>query len=822
MSDKVGGFLALDQPPTTLRDLYAKLQVVYGNKIGWEYMHISDSERLLWLRKRIETPDVKRLTISHGDVLHHLAKAELFEKFLQIKFANVKRFGLDGSEVLIPGMIEMLEKSSDLGVESVVMGMAHRGRLNVLANVCGKKFGAIFGEFQGGNQDELEFGSGDVKYHLGLSEKRQMRNGKMLNISLSANPSHLEAVNPVVMGKTRAKQLFTGDTDRSKTLSVLIHGDASFSGQGVCFEAMGLNDLNDYTVGGTIHVIINNQIGFTTDPLSSRSTPYCSDLGKAFCAPVFHVNADATEEVIRVFKLAAEWRSKWKSDVVIDLICYRRYGHNESDEPAFTQPIMYKKIAAHPTQLKIYGDRLIEQGIMTKKELGEAIEVVNQMLKEEYKNIDSYKPKGPSGRAEWLESFWTGFKSPTQKARNTGTAVSAETLRAVSHELNTIPKNFTPHAAVLRQIEARHKAVESGAGIDWSTAEALAFATLLSEGNHVRLSGQDVERGTFSQRHSVIHDQITGDKLCTLGQYSGSKGECTIVNSSLSEFGVLGYELGYSMEAPNQLVIWEAQFGDFANTAQVIFDQFLSAGEMKWYRQSGLVVNLPHGYDGAGPEHSSGRMERMLQMTNEPEEDPETDCVAAIQKCNWQVVFPTTPAQYFHLLRRQVHRNFRKPLILFFAKSTLRAPNVSTIEDLTSPSEFKTVLEDEVVDASKVRKVILCTGQIWHTLNAQRNKKGVDDIALVRVEQVAPFPWAEVRSAIQSYPASATLQWAQEEPRNMGAWTFVSVRIENLLEGIDDKRVLEYNGRDAAAATATGLAKLHEMEQEKLIADAFA
>ena len=822
VSDKIGGLLALDQEPKTLRDLYNILREVYGGKIGWEYMHIADSERQLWLRKRIETPDTRRMTIDHGEVFHWLARGELFEKFLQIKFTNVKRFGLDGSEVLIPGMVEMLEKSSDLGVDNVVMGMAHRGRLNVLANICGKKFGAIFGEFQGGKVEELEFGSGDVKYHLGLSEKRKMRNGKTLNISLAANPSHLECVNPVVMGKTRAKQKFTKDADRSKTLSVLIHGDASFSGQGVCFEAMGLNDLTRYTVGGTIHIVINNQIGFTTDPASSRSTPYCSDLGKTFNAPVFHVNADATEEVIRVFKLAAEWRAKFKSDVVIDLICYRRFGHNESDEPAFTQPLMYKKINAHPTQMTIYADHLVEKGLMTRKEVGEGIERVNSLLKDEYKKIEEYVHKGRSPRAEWLESFWTGFKSPTQQARNTGTAVTREQLQELSGELNTVPSNFTLHPSVQRQLETRHKTVVSGEGIDWSTAEQLAFATLLVDGNYIRLSGQDVERGTFSQRHASLHDQITGQKLTPLQTLPQSTATCTIVNSSLSEFGVLGYELGYSMEAPNQLVIWEAQFGDFANTAQVIFDQFIAAGEVKWYRQSGLVVNLPHGYDGQGPEHSSGRIERFLQMTNEPEEDPDMDSVTAIQKCNWQVVYPSTPAQYFHALRRQLHRDFRKPMILFFAKSTLRAPNVSSMQDFEAPSEFLNVLEDNVVEPETVRRVIFCSGQIWFALNAHREKLGVTDVALVRMEQIAPFPWAEMKENIRKYPASAEIQWCQEEPRNMGSYLFSEVRIENILETMGDARTLKYNGRIASAATATGLKQLHDIEHAKILADAFA
>eukprot|EP01064_Diplonema_japonicum_P036661 TRINITY_DN8321_c0_g2_i1.p1 TRINITY_DN8321_c0_g2~~TRINITY_DN8321_c0_g2_i1.p1 ORF type:complete len:997 (+),score=215.92 TRINITY_DN8321_c0_g2_i1:44-3034(+) len=826
VSDKVGGLLALNQEPMTLRQLYTTLRNIYAGKVGWEYMHIHDAKQLLWLRKRIETPDEQRVTLDHREIFHHLARAELFEKFLQIKFSNVKRFGLDGAEVLIPAMSELLEKSSELGVEAVVLGMPHRGRLNVLANLAGKPFGAIFGEFQGsgGHMESLEFGSGDVKYHLGFTQKKKMRSGQDMSISLAANPSHLEAVAPVVQGKTKAKQLFRGKGDedgKKSVMSIVMHGDAAFAGQGVCFESMGLSDLKEYDVGGTIHIIVNNQIGFTTDPISSRSTPYCSDLGKAFGAPIFHVNADATAEVIKVFKLAAEWRAKYQQDVIIDLICYRRYGHNESDEPLFTQPSMYKKIAAHPTQLKIYGDKLVEDGILTREDIEAETAKVNELLKEDFKNLDQYQYQGRSPRAEWLESFWKGFKSPTQLARINPTAKSAEVLTDLGRQLTTFPAGFKPHGVVKRIIEARGESIKAGQGIDWPTAESLAFATLLAEGNHVRLSGQDVERGTFSQRHSVLHDQATGEKLMPLREFEGCNSDVTIQNSSLSEFGVLGFEVGFNSESPNQLVIWEAQFGDFANTAQVIFDQFLSAGEVKWFRQSGLVVNLPHGYDGAGPEHSSGRLERFLQMTAEPEENPHIDPVQGIQQCNWQVCYPTTPAQYFHVLRRQVHRDFRKPLIVFFAKSTLRAPNVSSLADFTPPTEFLPVIDDkDVVEPEKIRKLILCSGQIWFALNAYKKKNNVEDIALVRVEQLSPFPWNEVEATFKKYP-NAELQWCQEESKNMGAWLYAEVRIENILEEIEDPRAIVFNGRRPSAAPATGLSVLHEMEHTELMTAAF-
>eukprot|EP01059_Diplonema_ambulator_P013858 TRINITY_DN24556_c1_g1_i1.p1 TRINITY_DN24556_c1_g1~~TRINITY_DN24556_c1_g1_i1.p1 ORF type:complete len:988 (+),score=339.01 TRINITY_DN24556_c1_g1_i1:93-3056(+) len=824
VSDQIGGLLALDQEPMTLRQLYSRLKEIYAGKVGWEYMHIHDAKRLLWLRKRIETPLEQRMALDHKEIFHQLARAELFEKFLQVKFTNVRRFGLDGAEVLIPGMLEMLERSSELGVESVVMGMPHRGRLNVLANVAGKPFGAIFGEFQGsGPSDSLEFGSGDVKYHLGFVQKKKMRTGKDMHISLAANPSHLEAVSPVVQGKTKAKQLFrsNGDDDgKAKVMSVIMHGDAAFAGQGVCFESMGLSDLKEYDVGGTIHIIVNNQIGFTTDPISSRSTPYCSDLGKAFGAPIFHVNADATAEVIKVFKLAAEWRAKYKTDVIIDLICYRRYGHNESDEPLFTQPLMYKKISQHPTQLKIYGDKLIEDGVMTAEEIKAATAKVNDLFREEFTSCDKYQYKGRSPRAEWLESFWKGFKSPTQLARIMPTATEIDRLRSVGKQACTLPEKFTPHNVVKKILQLRMDSLEAGEGIDWSTAEALAFGTLLQEGNHVRLSGQDVERGTFSQRHAAVHDQLNGEKYFPLKNIEGVEAQLTIQNSSLSEFGVLGFELGFSSESPNQLVIWEAQFGDFANTAQVIFDQFLSAGEVKWYRQSGLVVNLPHGMDGAGPEHSSGRLERFLQMTAEPEVNPHIDPVKSLQNCNWQVVYPSTPAQYFHVLRRQVHRDFRKPLIVFFAKSTLRAPYVSSLADFAPPTEFLPVIDDSTVQPEKVKKLVLCTGQIYFALNAHRVKHNITDIAFVRVEQLSPFPWNEIEEIVKRYP-SAEIVWCQEESKNMGAWLYVEVRIEAILQELGDSRGIKYVGRRASAAPATGHQQLHEMEHQELMTSIF-
>eukprot|EP00754_Rhynchopus_humris_P016385 Rhum_TRINITY_DN14511_c4_g2::Rhum_TRINITY_DN14511_c4_g2_i1::g.93740::m.93740/K00164/OGDH, sucA; 2-oxoglutarate dehydrogenase E1 component len=822
VSDKVGGFLALDQPPTTLRDLYAKLQVVYGNKIGWEYMHISDSERLLWLRKRIETPDVKRLTISHGDVLHHLAKAELFEKFLQIKFANVKRFGLDGSEVLIPGMIEMLEKSSDLGVESVVMGMAHRGRLNVLANVCGKKFGAIFGEFQGGNQDELEFGSGDVKYHLGTVQDRVLRNGKPVRVSLVANPSHLEAVNPVVAGKVRAKQRYAKDHDGSKSIPILLHGDAAFSGQGICYETMGLSHLYRYQCGGTIHIVVNNQIGFTTNPQENRSSPYCTDIGKQG-TPVFHVNGDDVESVVRVCKLAIEYRQRWKSDVIIDLICYRRNGHNEKDEPMFTQPTMYQAIKNHPSVLTVYEQKLIKEGAITKAEAQAVRKEADATLKEEYKHAKSYQPK----KEDWMESKWEHYKSSSQLASLRRTGVAPEQLTEIGKKLYQLPENFTPHPKLKSILKRGEANLLSGKNIEWGQAEALAFATLLLEGNHVRLSGQDVERGTFSHRHSVIHDYNNNNKYCPLGHLHPSQAHFEVCNSSLSEYGVTGFEIGYSMENPASLVLWEAQFGDFANGAQVMWDQFLSCGEEKWVRQCGMVVLLPHGYDGQGPEHSSARLERFLIASDEDETGPKrgaTNSEEQILNSNWQVVYPSTPAQYFHVLRRQLHRSFRKPLVVFVSKAYLRAPNVSPLEDFSPESNFQLVIDDEAEDLISppilVKRVALCSGQMYFRAQEERKARGRWDVALVRVEQLAPFPFQQVKDTLERY-SNADIVWLQEEPKNMGAWSHVRPRAKTVLGELQFSQKIRYIGRNPSASPATGLASIHAKEHQQIMDQLF-
>eukprot|EP01062_Namystynia_karyoxenos_P082974 TRINITY_DN944_c0_g1_i1.p1 TRINITY_DN944_c0_g1~~TRINITY_DN944_c0_g1_i1.p1 ORF type:complete len:1054 (+),score=391.14 TRINITY_DN944_c0_g1_i1:88-3162(+) len=834
VSDKIGGILRRDTPPMTLRQLYDRLQTIYAGPIGWEYMHIHKANELQWLRDQIETPGavgVQPLTTEEKKLtLRWLAESELFERFLQTKFVGAKRFGLDGCEVLIPGLKMLMERASSLGVNAVVLGMPHRGRLNTLVNVAGKKVNTLFQEFQGHvflDEQDKGFGSGDVKYHLGITEEIRLANGRKVQMSMAANPSHLEAVNPIVQGKTRAKHEFRAhqgvEDPVGEVLSILLHGDAAFAGQGVCFESMGLNDLKQYSVGGTVHVVVNNQIGFTTDPVSSRSTPYCTDLGRIFGAPIVHVNADSTEDVVRAFTFAAEWRQRFRKDVIIDLVCYRRFGHNETDEPMFTQPLMYKKISQHTTQLTQYSDKLTAEGVVTAAELKQLRKEVNDRYKTEFQASSDPQPEGAKLDGRWLESKWSGFKSPGQKARIHDSWYPREQLVELGCKLNDTrnwPEGFELHPTVKRIFDQRLETIQKGEGIDWGTAEQLAFGSLVSEGNWVRVSGQDVERATFSQRHAVVTEQNTGAKFSPLAEHAKQCGaQCVVCNSSLSEYGVLGFELGISSENPNQLVMWEAQFGDFSNTAQIIFDQFLSSGEAKWFRQNGLVVNLPHGYDGAGPEHSSGRIERFLQMSPEPEDDPGWDEAEAIQQCNWVVAYPSTPAQYFHLLRRQIHREFRKPLIIFFSKAFLRAPNVSSLDQFTEGTRFKRVLADPQRDSlQNVRKVVLCTGQIYHHLAAAREKRGVNDVALIRMEQLAPFPWLRVREALEPYPG-VPVQWCQEEPRNMGAWPFVALRLEDILSGTGSR--LSFNGRPAAAAPATGLKGRHDAEHAALMDVAF-
>lgn len=836
---RMSGFLSENRPVQTLRSILNRLEQAYCGTIGYEYMHIPDRDKCNWLREKIETVIPRGYNAERRLVmLDRLIWSTQFENFLATKWTAAKRFGLEGAETLIPGMKEMFDRSADMGVESIVIGMSHRGRLNVLGNVVRKPLRQIFSEFSGGTKPASgEFGSytgtGDVKYHLGTSYDRPTRGGKRIHLSLVANPSHLEAVDPVVVGKTRAKQYYSNDKERKKNLAILIHGDGSFAGQGVVYETLHLSALPNYTTGGTIHMVVNNQVAFTTDPMSGRSSQYCTDVAKALNAPIFHVNGDDLEAVVHACELAAEWRQTFQSDVVVDIVCYRRFGHNEIDEPSFTQPKMYKVIRSHPQALDLYEKQLIEMGQLSKEEIDALHKKVNSILNEEFISSKEYVPN----RRDWLAAYWAGFKSPEQLSRIRNTGVKPEILKNVGKAITSLPETFKPHRAVKRVYDQRAQMIETEEGVDWAVGEALAFATLLVEGNHVRLSGQDVERGTFSHRHSVLHDQETGERYCPLDHVIMNQPEemFTVSNSSLSEFGVLGFELGYSMENPNSLVLWEAQFGDFANGAQVIFDQFISSGESKWLRQSGLVVLLPHGYDGQGPEHSSARLERYLQMSDDnpfviPEMDPTLR--TQIQQCNWQIVNVTTPANYFHVLRRQINRDFRKPLIVMSPKNLLRhkdcKSNLSEFDDVQGHpgfdkqgTRFKRLIKDQNDHSDLeegIKRLILCSGKIYYELDEERQRLQRKDVAICRVEQLCPFPYDLVQRELKRYP-NAEIVWCQEEPMNMGAYSYITPRLTTAMTALGRGKYedIKYVGRAPSAATATGFSQLHVKEQREVV-----
>eukprot|EP00250_Pteridium_aquilinum_P034625 c7842_g1_i1 orf=180-3287(+) len=836
---RMSGFLSENRPIQTLRDILGRLEQAYCGTVGYEYMHIPDRDKCNWLREKIETQIQRKYSPQRQAViLDRLIWGTTFENFLANKWAAAKRFGLEGCETLIPGMKELIDRAADAGVESIVIGMSHRGRLNVLGNVVRKPLRHIFSEFSGGikpTDGELGSytGSGDVKYHLGTSYDRPTRGGKRIHLSLVANPSHLEAVNPVVVGKTRAKQYYTKDKDRKKIMGVLLHGDGSFSGQGVVYETLHLSDLPNYTTGGTIHLVVNNQVAFTTDPKSSRSSPYCTDVAKALNAPIFHVNGDDVEAVVHVCELAADWRNTFHCDVVVDIVCYRRFGHNEIDEPSFTQPKMYQVIKNHMPAVDVYEKQLVASGMMSKEEVDKLHEKVMSILNEEFNSSKDYVPK----TRDWLAAYWAGFKGPEQLSRIRNTGVKPEVLKSVGKAITMLPSDFNPHKTIKRVYGLRAEMIDTEQGVDWATAEALAFGTLLVEGNHVRLSGQDVERGTFSHRHSVLHDQVTGQKYCPLDHVIMNQEDemFTVSNSSLSEFGVLGFELGYSMENPNSLVLWEAQFGDFANGAQVIFDQFLSSGEAKWLRQAGLVVLLPHGYDGQGPEHSSGRVERYLQMSNDnPFVIPEMEhsLRTQIQECNWQVVNVTTPANYFHVLRRQIHRDFRKPLIVMSPKNLLRhvkcKSNLSEFDDVQGHpgfdkqgTRFKRLIKDQHPHSDReegIRRLVLCSGKVYYELDEERERIQAHDVAICRVEQLCPFPYNLVQRELNRYP-NAEIVWCQEEPMNMGGYSYIAPRLATAMRSLNRGTYedVRYVGRPPSAATATGFQTLHVKEQTELV-----
>ena len=800
---------------STMRQILAILRRTYCRQIGVQFTHITDAAQKSWIQERIEGPekDINFTAEGRKAILRKLIEAETFEKFCDIKYTGTKRFGLDGGEAMIPALEQIIKRGGHLGVREIVLGMAHRGRLNVLANVMSKPFRAIFKEFKGGSSkpDEVE-GSGDVKYHLGASSDRSF-DGNNVHLSLTANPSHLEIVDPVVLGKVRAKQDQYGcePGERTPVMPLLIHGDAAFAGQGVVSECFGLSGLRGHRTGGSIHFVINNQIGFTTAPHHSRSSPYCSDVALMIEAPIFHVNGDYPEAVVHVAKIATEFRQRFQKPVVIDMFCYRPFRHNETDEPMFTQPQMYKAIKAHTTVVEKYSSYLVEEGVMTAADVTAMKDSVRANLDEEFSHSDGYKPN----KADWLDGRWSGLARPEDDDWRGNTGVAIDRLKDIGQRLTTTPKDFTAHRTIAKLLEKRREMTESGQGIDWAMGEHLAYGSLLMEGFPIRLSGQDVERGTFSQRHAVLIDQESDRRFSPMKHLAVNQARFEIINSMLSEEAVLGFEYGYSLAEPNALTLWEAQFGDFANGAQVIFDQFLSSGERKWLRMSGLVCLLPHGYEGQGPEHSSARLERFLQLSAED---------------NWQVANCTTPANYFHILRRQLHRKFRKPLILMTPKSLLRHKRVvSTLEELGPNTGFHRLLWDDAQMGTaaiklkpddEIKRVVICSGKVYYDLLDARDSKGLDNVYLLRVEQLYPFP---ARALIQELGRFkfAEIVWCQEEPKNMGAWTFMDSNIEWVLNHLGYiHRRPRYAGRAASASTATGLLSQHNKEQAALVADA--
>ncbi|WP_095587255.1 2-oxoglutarate dehydrogenase E1 component [Actibacterium ureilyticum] len=797
----------------SMRQIIEIVQRTYCGTFALQYMHISDPEQASWLKERIEGfgKEIAFTREGRKAILNKLVEAEGFEKFLHVKYMGTKRFGLDGGEALVPAMEQIIKRGGSLGVNDIVIGMPHRGRLSVLANVMSKPYRAIFNEFQGGSfKPEDVDGSGDVKYHLGASSDREF-DGNKVHLSLTANPSHLEAVNPVVLGKARAKCDQNNDPEHHSVIPVLLHGDAAFAGQGVVAECFALSGLRGHRTGGTIHIVVNNQIGFTTAPHFSRSSPYPTDNALVVEAPIFHVNGDDPEAVVHAAKVATEFRQKFHKDVVIDMFCYRRFGHNEGDEPMFTNPVMYKRIKTHKTTLQLYTERLVQDGLIPEGEIEDMKAAFQAHLNEEFEAGKEFKPN----KADWLDGRWSHLDREGEDYQRGETSISEETLQEIGTALTRAPDGFPLHRTVGRLLDTKKEMFASGEGFDWATAEALAFGSLLTEGYPVRLAGQDSTRGTFSQRHSAFIDQETEERYYPLNHIREGQGRYEVIDSALSEYAVLGFEYGYSLAEPNALVMWEAQFGDFANGAQIMFDQFISSGERKWLRMSGLVMLLPHGFEGQGPEHSSARLERFLQMCAED---------------NWIVANCSTPANYFHILRRQLHRDFRKPLVLMTPKSLLRHKlAVSTSDEFTTGSSFHRVLWDDaeqgnsevtLVEDKKIKRVVMCSGKVYYDLLEERDARGIDDIYLLRLEQFYPFPAISLVKELERFK-QAEIVWCQEEPKNQGAWFFVEPNIEWVLTRIKSKHPRpRYVGRNASASPATGLAAAHKAQQQALVNEA--
>lgn len=819
-------------PPTTfiggteekwlsLKEIIKRLEEIYCRTLGAEFMYLDSLDVTNWIRRHLETPGVMIVSKETKKlILKRLIRSTGFENFLAKKWSSEKRFGLEGCDILIPAMKTIIDRSTEHGVESIIMGMPHRGRLNVLANVCRKPLDQLFTQFAG--LAAADQGSGDVKYHLGTYiERLNRQTNKNIRLSICANPSHLEAVNPIVQGKCRAEQFYRGDTEGKRTMSILIHGDAAFAGQGIVYETFHLSNLPQYTTHGTIHIVVNNQIGFTTDPRFSRSSTYCTDVGRVVDAPIFHVNADDPEMVIYVCNLAADYRANYGKDVVIDLVGYRRNGHNEIDEPMFTQPLMYKKIRQRKPIVDLYSEKLINEGVVTSEEVDQ--------IKKNYENIceqefEKAKTHVRMHYLDWLDSPWTGFFQGKDPYESKSTGIDDQLLQHIGEVMSSPPPpqmQFVIHKGLERILKARMDSIKARE-VDWALGEAMAFGSLLKEGIHVRLSGQDVERGTFSHRHHVLHHQdIDMTTYCPLDNLYPDQAAYVVCNSSLSEYAVLGFELGYSMVNPNALILWEAQFGDFNNTAQCIIDQFISSGQTKWVRQSGLVMLQPHGMEGMGPEHSSARLERFLQMSEEDEhtipEKEENSDIKQIYNSNWIIANVTTPANYFHILRRQIYLNFRKPLVIMSPKSLLRHPLArSSFDDMLKGTKFKRMIFENG-EASKnpsgVKKLILCAGKVYYDLFQERKEKNLNsEIALSRVEQLSPFPFDLIKEECDRYP-DAKLFWVQEEHKNQGAWFYIEPRVETAL---GNTRTIYYEGRPTSASPATGSKAQHYKELEFL------
>jgi 2-oxoglutarate dehydrogenase E1 component len=792
----------------TLNQIMAALRQTYCGTFAVEYMHIQEREQREWIQSRIEAArgNAGLSAEEKKGVLRTLLEVEGFEEFVQVKYTGMKRFSIQGGDAMVPGLLSIIDTASNVGVDEIVIGMPHRGRMNVLTTIMGKPYSELLSIFNG-NLDFPENidSSGDVKYHLGASHDRMMANGKSMHLSLTANPSHLEIVNPVVSGKVRAKQDQYKDDTRKRVMGLTLHGDAAFAGQGSVPETLAMADLRGYRTGGTVHVIVNNQIGFTTAPSFSRFTPYPTDVAKGIQAPIFHVNGDDPEAVVFAARLAVEFRQQFQRDTVVDIICYRKYGHNEGDEPMFTQPIMYKTIAKKEMPAHIYGQRLIAEGVMTEAEIGAEAEKLLQHFNREYDAGKDFKPN----KANWLEGKWSGLtKAEHGMGREPDTGVELKTLKEIGKALTVVPQGFNLNRKIDRQLKAKLEMMDTGENLDWAMGEALAYGSLLKEGAPVRLSGQDSGRGTFSHRHSVWVDQETEARHQPLNHLGGEQARYEVIDSFLSELAVLGFEYGYSLAEPNALTLWEGQFGDFANGAQMVIDQFIASGEIKWLRMSGLVMLLPHGYEGQGPEHSSARLERFLQLCGED---------------NMQVCNITTPANFFHALRRQLRRNFRKPLIVMTPKSLLRHKlAVSSLKDFAQGSGFIRVIPeiDKIANDKDVKRLIFTSGKHYYELLEARREKKIDDIALVRVEQYYPFPAAEIEAALKKYP-NAEVAWAQEEPENMGAWRFIGPRIGELMDNLGRMTSrIRYLGRKEMASPAEGYMKLFERAQQALIANA--